>query len=324
MIAEQLQTKKTLQNKLTIAEDSGYHFVKTESKFRIASDRKKVQLTNNSGVPPSLFWICMSLFAIMAAFFFGIYAANNAQETIRSFIDPTNEGRISPRVVYMVGAAITIMGMILGEGLMENKPFIIEPTLERKVNKKFVIVLIGTIAYIGFQAAVTLLARPTDGDYSLVYVTVGIAVFEIILGMYVLPKALLSVDWIGTNLFIRFLNTRMDKYSRSANENYRYYLNVLGIYNQQYSQDIQQREGNENIRRAIAYYAGIQVPERGNLIPPFPRSEYPNQSNRTVERNNDVPIDTSNHIVSDENLNGVDRTLDELLSEKNRENDLTI
>jgi hypothetical protein len=224
----------------------------------------------------------------------------------------------------MVGAAITIMGMILGEGLMENKPFIIEPTLERKVNKKFVIVLIGTIAYIGFQAAVTLLARPTDGDYSLVYVTVGIAVFEIILGMYVLPKALLSVDWIGTNLFLRYLNTRLDKYSRSANENYRYYLNVLGIYNQQYPQDIQQREGNENIRRAIAYYAGIQVPERGNLIPPSPRSEYANLSNRTVTRNNNATIDTTDQLASEENLSGVDRTLDELLSEKNRDNDLTI
>jgi hypothetical protein len=175
MTPAQIQMKKNVFDRLNRSEHNAFRFTRAENHFKELRSKKEDIINKNDGNPPSIFWICMSSMGLLAAIFFGIFAANNAQETIRSFIDPLNSGSVRKEIIYLIGAGISIIGMILGDGLVENKPFTINPSMDRTLNKNFVISLIGSLIYILFQAAVTLFARPEGSDYSLTIVTVGIA-----------------------------------------------------------------------------------------------------------------------------------------------------
>jgi hypothetical protein len=325
MTPAQIQMKKNAFDRLNRSEHNAFRFTRAENHFKELRSKKEDIINKNEGNPPSIFWICMSAMGLLAAIFFGIFAANNAQETIRSFIDPLNSGSVRKEIIYLIGAGISIIGMILGDGLVDNKPFTINPSMDRTLNKNFVISLIGSLIYILFQAAVTLFARPKGSDYSLTFVTVGIAFFEILIGMYILPRALLCLNWLITNLRQQETTRQLDTFSRSTHENYRYYINSLETYNQAYPKEVLQREGNENMRRAIAYYSGIKLPQdNGNM-------EVENRGDDSKNHHNENPETARKKEVADSESrtprdvpDDVDRDLDNLLNSKKIDNDLVV
>ena len=93
------------------------------------------------------------------------------------------------------------------------------------------------------------------------YVVVGIAVLELLVGAFILHRAFSYLMLFATGLALGSTGRRINTAAKATNDNYRSYMNFLDAYNKENPSQPLEREGNGNIRRAIAHYSGIDLPQ---------------------------------------------------------------
>jgi len=252
--------------------DAAFRFVNLEQRHKKQSANYEERMKDIGGrISPT--WAIMSFVGLLAAIGFGVYGAYNAQGAIAGIIDPMGSGVIRPEILLIIGASISIVGMIFGhliyEGLSEG--FDTDPhTGAKSPNSKIwlsFVGLIGAIVYVGYQyVLVNSAIKGADigkesGLTYMPYVVVGIAVLELLIGAFVLHRAFSYLILFATGLLLASTARQINTTARMTNDNYRKYMVFLDVYNKENPSEHLEREGNGNIRRAIAHYSGIDLPQ---------------------------------------------------------------
>ncbi len=204
----------------------------------------------------------------MAAIGFGIYAAYNAQGAIAGIIDPMGNGTMPVWLYLVIGAAISIVGMLFGhfiyEGLTEGFNTD-EYTGAKSPSSKLwlaVVGFIGAISYVVYQFLLVKFAG--NGNTTMAYmpyVVAGIAILELLIGGLILHKAFAYILLFIISITMTLISRQMDSNAKSTNDNYREYLTFVNAYNKETTTERIEVEGNGNIRKAIAYYTGTYLQE---------------------------------------------------------------
>jgi|GEM_PF-3934457 len=269
--------------------DSALRFVFLKEKLKKQNDTYEARMEDIGGrVSPT--WAILSIVGLLAAIGFGIFEAYNAQGAIAGIVDPMGSGVISPEILMAIGVSIAILGMIFGhliyEGLSEG--FDIDPyTGEKSHNSKLwrgVIGFAGALVYVGYQYVLVNSAIKgaeignENGLVYMPYVVVGIAVLELLVGAFILHKAFSYLLLFSSGLVLASTIRRINSAAKTTNNSYRQYMNYLDVYNRENPSQLLEREGNGNIRRAIAHYSGIDLPDE-NSVSPVPTQQVVEQPN---------------------------------------------
>lgn len=252
-------------NMLRNAEISAFSFSNNEKRIKKLSDNRKETL-NHIGGKTSPFWIFMSIIGILAAVGFGIYAAFNAQGAIAGIVDPMADGRFPLWLYLVIGSAISIVGMLFGhfiyDGLSDG--FKTDTyTGQRLPSSKLWLAIVGFVGatvYVYYQFTLVKSAGNGNTNFaSMPYVVAGIAILELLIGALILHRAFTYLLLFFTSIAMWIITRQMNSNARNTNNNYRDYLNFINAYNRENPTDRMQVEGNDNIRRAIAFYTGTNL-----------------------------------------------------------------
>ena len=269
--ATTLPLRKRTTRTCRLAEFFAFVFVGAEKRFEKLTARKN-EIISSIHHKVSLFWVIGCFLAILAALCIGYFQAYSAQSAIAGFLDPTAEGLIPKQVLLSVGIGISILGMLIGHALHESIET--DEHTDRKIYKpSFWLFLFLSFFYLGFQFVLAKTAGDSVNDGGtnyLPYVVAGLGVFELIIGAVVLEKAMAYIGLFFLNILLGFSLRKMNRTSRKTNNTYRDYLTLLEVHNAQDGQNPLQREGNNNIRRAIAYYSGIKLAKNEEAKEPTP------------------------------------------------------
>ena len=250
--------------------DTAFGFVILENKHKKQSANYEERMKDIGGrISPT--WAILSFVGLLAAIGFGVFEAYNAQGAIAGIVDPMGSGVIRPEILMVIGASMAILGMIFGhliyEGLSEGFDTDLH-TGEKSLNSKIwlsVVGFIGAIVYVGYQYVLVNSAikgadiGKENGLTYMPYVVVGIAVLELLIGAFVLHRAFSYLILFATGLLLASTGRRINSAARATNDNYRKYMNFLDAYNRENPSQPMEREGNGNIRRAIAHYSGMDL-----------------------------------------------------------------
>lgn len=251
---------------LEVSENKAFSFVTKEGKFATLTDKRTSYIDKVGGLKP--IWIIMSFIVILAMIGLGIYEGFTAKTAIAGLIDPTGNGVVPDWVLTTIGSSLAIIGMMIGHSVFETTEED-EITGRREFGNMFWLSVVGAIVYIGSQYFIVKSAGNGDEDFKyLPYLVVGIALLELIVGGLLLAKALtyLLVFYLAVRLW--FIHRGMNSFSRTTNNSYRDYRALRDAYNAQNPNNTLVLEGNDNIRRAIAYYSGINLNNAANSNQP--------------------------------------------------------
>jgi hypothetical protein len=254
---------------------SGYGFVQSEKRFA------RVQLSKEEAVEKlenklSNFWIVGCVLAIAGSCCIAYFQAFAASTSIAGFLDPnaSRQGAEQQRVYLIVGIGISILGLLIGHLIHES----IETdryTDQKKIKPSFWLFIVLGAFYIGFQFVLAKTAGSNSNEGKLdymPYVVAGLGFFELIIGAIVLEKAMTYILLFAINIILGFISRKMGNKSMRTNNYYRDYLTQLNAHNAIDKENNINKEGNENIRRAIAYYSNIKL-EEGNKLEDSKSSE---------------------------------------------------
>ena len=251
---------------LEVSENKAFSFVTKEGKFATLTDKRTSYIDKVGGLKP--IWIIMSFIVILAMIGLGIYEGFTAKTAIAGLIDPTGNGVVPDWVLTTIGSSLAIIGMMIGHSVFETMEED-EITGRREFGTIFCLSVVGAIVYIGSQYFIVKSAGNGDEDFKyLPYLVVGIALLELIVGGLLLAKALtyLLVFYLAVCLW--FIHRGMNASSRTTNNSYRDYRALRDAYNAQNPNNTLVLEGNDNIRKAIAYYSGINLNNAANSNQP--------------------------------------------------------
>lgn len=284
-----------VENIFRDAADAAFRFVNLEKRHKTQSDSHDQRLKYIGGrVSPT--WVVMSFVGLFAAIGFGIYGAFNAQGAIAGLVDPMGNGVIQPEILLIIGASISIVGMLFGhliyEGLSEG--FETDPyTGSKSPSSKIwlsVVGFLGAIVYVGYQFYLVKSAGEgagVDENSSLAYmpyVVAGIAILELLIGGFILHRTFGYLMLFAVSISLAITVRQMNAAARATNESYRQYISFVDVYNGENREGQMEREGSPNIRRAIAHYSGINLNEINNQPDTSQEQErQPSSQNTTTE-----------------------------------------
>lgn len=261
-----------VNNMFNASATEAFRFVNQEKKHKKQSANYEERLKDIGGrLSPT--WAILSMIGLLAAIGFSIFEAFNAQGAIAGIVDPMGNGTISSGVLMAIGVSIAIIGMIFGHLMQEGltKGFDTDPhTGGKSLNSKFtyfIIGIIGAAIYIWYQYVLVKSAikgagiGKENGLSYMPYVVVGIATLELLVGALIINKAFSYLLLFATGLVQASTGRRINAAAKATNDNYRSYMNFLDAYNKENPSQPLEREGNGNIRRAIAHYSGIDLPQ---------------------------------------------------------------
>lgn len=272
---------------LEVAEKNGKRFVDKEDRFKRRTIFRNERINEVGGLKP--FWIVMAFVGIPLAIVFGIYEALMAQSAIVSFIDPYGEGLVNPLLIQLIGAGLALFAMFMGhiftEGLYgEKHPVTGRST--RRLGFPFFFSILGLLGYIFFQYKLVMAAGKEDADFnSFAMVAIGVACFEILVGVLILGKAITYILIFIAAIQLWLLHNGMNNTSEKTNNGYRDYTILLDRWNQEKPTSAMSREGNNNIRRAIMYYTGSNTQNQT-------KPEMEEELNNITEEEDDKNIDS--------------------------------
>lgn len=254
------------------AEKTAFSFVKKEDRFNAKTERKQDLISKVGGL--STFWIIMSFIGIPLAIVFAIYESNMAQQAIVSLLDPLGLGTVNSKMIAMIGAGLAVFAMFMGHIFAEgfqSETNEITGRSSRNMGVPFYFSIAGLIGYIGFQYYLVQAAGDGGAEFnSFAMIAIGVAILEILVGVLILGKSLTYILMFFITIQLWFLMRGMAKTSRSTNDTYRDYRAMRNTWNVENPTLLMELEGNDNIRRAIAYYGGIKIDDDGGNPPPPP------------------------------------------------------
>lgn len=328
-----------VDNMLNKASNAAFRFTNFESKQRSQRQNLSERLEDIGGRVSSA-WVFMSVAGLCAAIGFGLYAAFNAQIAIAGLIDPMNNNIVPQYILWIIGIAISIVGMTLGhliyEGLSEG--FETDPYTGTKSHSSkiwlAVVGFAGAVIYIGYQFYLVKSAGEASGiDKStglsyLPYVVVGIATLELLIGALIVHMTFGYLMYFISRIWISNTVRKMNTAARETNENYRQYLLYFEAYNRENPNQQIETEGSTNIRKAIAYYSGINLTDV-NIESEPPQVLGTSQNDQTQSRqqnnlNNTYPASDNN--IPSQNQNGnnsnddIRQTFDDFMNDTTDEN----
>lgn len=327
-----------VENIFRDATDAAFRFVNLEKRHKAQSNSHAQRLKDIGGkISPT--WVVMSVVGLLAAIGFGIYGAFNAQGAIAGLVDPMGNGIIQPEILLIIGASISIVGMLFGhliyEGLSEG--FETDPyTGSKSPSSKIwlsVVGLIGAIVYVGYQFYLVKSAGEgagVDENSSLAYmpyVVAGIAILELLIGGFILHRAFGYLMLFAVSISLAITVRQMNAAARATNEGYRQYISFVDVYNGENREGQMEREGSPNIRRAIAHYSGISLDnEQAETVQRQESTAQPSTGEPTLE--NDVRPATEREAYQP-NRNGTprqenaERTVEDFMNDTT-DDDLTV
>jgi len=328
-----------VDNMLNKASNAAFRFTICESKQKSQSQNLYERLEDIGGRVSSA-WVFMSVAGLCAAIGFGIYAAFNAQIAIAGLIDPMSDNIVPQYILWIIGIAISIVGMTFGhliyEGLSEG--FETDPYTGTKSHSSkiwlAVVGFAGAVIYIGYQFYLVKSAGDASsidnstGLAYLPYVVVGIATLELLIGALILHMTFGYLMYFFTKILLSKTVRNMNVAARTTNENFRQYLLCFEAYNRENPNQQIETEGSNNIRKAVAYYSGINLSKEGGQSEQLqvqrtcsdeqsPTGQQENENEVRPASDNGFPIQNQNGKNSNEDVR---QALDDFMNDTTDEN----
>jgi hypothetical protein len=317
-----------ISNQLREAENYGFSFANNEKKYKRTRNNRQKIIDERLEGRISPFWIIMSIIGVAAGVGLGIYAAYNAEIAIASTIDPDGNGIIPPFVIRIIGISISVIGMLIGHEIYDSITANKRDPITGNSTKtgRVVVFILAALFYILFQVALVHTASSGAEEYFhgvqyLPYLVLGVAIFELLVGAFVLNKAFSYTFILVATILLWWFTQRMNRNARLSTDSYRLYSSLLDTYNHNNPHPIE-REGNDNIRRAIEYYTGIQNQHNDDL----PDTDDPEESPVAVSNAHPNPTTPKNGNGSSANsvsTNNQQRDLESFIDD-NIDDDLTM
>ena len=282
---------------LEMAEKTAFSFVKKEDRYNTKSERRRELTEKIGGLKP--LWIVISFVVIIATIGLGVMEAYIGRNSIAGVFDPLG---ISTNVTrFMIfGGVMALLAMMSGAGLHQGVIGEIDEITGRRNREfglQFILGLILSISIIGTQYYMVQVAGEGSDEFSnFAILAILFPFIEIIFGLVFLDKAMTYTTIFILAIILWFLSRGMAKTARKTNDSYRDYRVRRDAWNVENPTQLMELEGNENIRRAIAYYAGIKRDDNnggagGGAGVPLPIN---NANNATQPTNNPDTNDSSN------------------------------
>ena len=277
------------------AELSAFYFVRKENEYKAKSERRESLISKVGGL--STFWIIMSFIGVPLAIVFGIYESNMAQQAIEGLLSPLGLRTVNSETIAMIGAGLAVFAMFMGHIFAEgfqSETNEITGRSSRKMGVFFYFSIFGLLSYIAFQYYLVQAAGEGGEQFaSFAMVAIGVAIIEILVGVLILGKSLTYISMFFITIQLWFLMRGMAKTSRSTNDSYRDYRAMRNAWNVENPTLLMELEGNDNIRRAIAYYGGIKIGDDGggrslptnNTNEETPPADNPDTDNSSTQTN---------------------------------------
>lgn len=268
MATSTLKLRQNVNRTYKAAERKGFDFCRAEHKFNRLSVSKQAsfEIVNHK---VSMFWRFGWPLAILGICLMSYFQAFAAKTAIEGLLDPNGEGFIPEQVYLSIGAAISIVGLLIGHSIYEGIEFD-KYTGEKRYTSNFWKFLGWGAFYVAFQYLMAMLAGSSheEGETEYMpYVILGLAILELFIGACVVETALAYASIFFLNIMMSFPLRKMGRISRRTNDIYRDYLTLLNTHNAEDKESPIEREGNDNIRRAIAYYSNIRLEDRNKQQP---------------------------------------------------------
>lgn len=301
------QLRHNVNRTYKAAERNGFAFTRAEQKYSRLSDSKQdsLEIVNHK---VSMFWRACWLIVIIGICCLSYFQAFAAKTAIAGLLDPNGEGFIPNAVYLAIGAAISIVGLIIGHRIYEGVEYD-RYTGEKRYTSSFWKFMGWGAFYIFFQFILAKMSvsnlEEGETDY-LPYVVLGLAVLELLIGATVVETALAFASIFFLNIRMGFPLRKMGRRARKTNDTYRDYLTLLNAHNVQDRVNPVEREGNDNIRRAIAYYSNIRL-EDGHKAQPTEQSAVPKQSqDKKSDSGPQAPVKPARNVTTAEAENHLD------------------
>jgi len=262
-------------------------FANAEARMRTSLERREKALREVGGREDEVWRFAWAL-VLVGALGLGIFAAFTAQTALAGFVDPMGDGTIPSFALAFIGVSMTLCGMWFGKGMYESVR-VDEYSGRHRVEPMFLLFLLASLGYIGFQYAIAkgagggLSADQLLGAENLPLVIAGVAVLEVLVGVLLLPKAVAYMSMFLAAVTGMRWKRAMDREAQATHEGYDYYVILLNAHNTEYPQQRMEQEGNENVRRAIAYYNSVILPDSSQ---PTDRAAAAPSTNGTVNQDN--------------------------------------
>jgi len=284
MSATTYQLRQNVNRTFKAAERNGFAFTRAEQRYSHFSGSKQASLAIvNHKV--SMFWRACWFLVIIGICCLSYFQAFAAKTAIAGLLDPNGEGFIPDAVYLSIGAAISIVGLVIGHRIYEGVEHD-EYTGQKRYTNGFWKFMGWGLFYIVFQFILAKMSvsnlEEGETDY-MPYVVLALAVLEVFIGATVVETALAYASIFFLNIMMVFPLRKMGRRSRRTNNIYRDYLTLLNAHNVQDKENLIEREGNDNIRRAIAYYSNIRL-ENSNTVKP---GEQPATPQKNPDNGND-------------------------------------
>jgi hypothetical protein len=289
------------------AERNGFAFTCAEQKYSRLSGSKQasLEIVNHK---VSMFWRACWPIVIIGILCLSYFQAFAAKTAIAGLLDPTGESFIPNAVYLSIGAAISIVGLIIGHRIYEGVEYD-KYTGKKRYTSSFWKFMGWGAFYILFQFVLAKMSvsnlEEGETDY-MPYVVLGLAVLELLIGATVVETVLAFASIFFLNILMGFPLRKMGRRSRKTNDTYRDYLTLLNAHNAQDRENPIEREGNDNIRRAIAYYSNIRL-EEGNRTQPTKQSVIQEQSrDNSSDSDLQTPVEPARNVTTSEAENHLD------------------
>lgn len=320
MAATAYQLRNNFNRTYKAAERKGFAFTRAEKRYSSLSESKHVSLEiiNHKA---SIFWRACWFLVIIGICCLSYFQAFVAKTSIAGLLDPNGEGFIPDEVYISIGIAISVVGLIIGHQIYEGIEYD-KYTGQKRYTSTFWKFMGWGLFYCLFQfiLAQMSVSKMEEGEIDYTpYVVLGLAIVELFIGATVVERTLAYGSLFFLNIMMGFSLRKMGRRSRITNDTYRNYLTQLNAYNAEYSESQIEREGNDNIRRAIAYYSNIRL-ENSNTAQPGEQSATPQ---KIRDNGNDSRQTPPVAPAKDVNISEAESHLDAFIKDSTDE-DLTI
>lgn len=303
------QTRQNINRTYKTAERTGFTFSIAEKKYNRLSESKQasLEIVNHK---VSMFWSYGWFIAIIGICCLSYFQAFAAKTAIAGLLEPTGDKFIPEDVYLAIGLAISIVGLIIGHSIYEGVEYNKYTGVKRYTSSFWKFMGWGAF-YILFQFVLAKMSvsNMEDGETDYMpYVVLGLAILELFIGATVVETVLAFASIFFLNILMGFPLRKMGRLSRKTNDIYRDYLTLLNAHNSGDKENPIEREGNDNIRRSIAYYSNIRLEDTDTKKPKAEvQATVPKNSVGNI-RNSELqpPIESASNVTISEAENHLD------------------
>ena len=253
-------TKAQVFNQLELAEKHAFKFVQKEQKSNKLREKIKTleSKTKDKGVKGLIVGM-LGLFVICGLV---LMEMNIGELSIATFFNSDGQGADNSVMASFGGGCFAIAILILGLQFHRCRKVITHPVTGRTTRStnygQIGGAILGVLIIIGIQYYLHI-NTGTEASKSISILAILLPLAELLFGFYFLDRIINALSLRSLMLSLKSKKPGCDREARYSNREYRDYNLLRNSWNTNNPNDVLDEQFNPNIRRAIAYYNGVDI-----------------------------------------------------------------